>query len=135
MERRITLENRIEAVASVTTFVKEFCEDWGVNSDLMFNLTLALEEVTTNVIMYAFPTEEVHTFDVIALRKDDELILVVEDSGLPFDPTQVPEADISLPAEERPIGGLGIFLVRKIMDSVEYKREGDKNVLTLRKYI
>ncbi|MEG2178346.1 MAG: ATP-binding protein, partial [Bacteroidales bacterium] len=65
--------------------------------------------------------------------KDNELIFVLTDKGAAFDPTQMPEADISLTLEERPIGGLGIFLVRKIMGEVTYQRIDDKNQLEMRK--
>lgn len=61
------------------------------------------------------------------------LIFTLTDTGLPFDPTQAEDADISLPVEERPIGGLGIFLIKKIMDLVEYRRVDGKNIFTLKK--
>ena len=63
------------------------------------------------------------------------LFFVLSDAGKPFDPTLVPDADVTLPAEERRIGGLGIFLIRQIMDSVEYRRNGERNVLIMSKTI
>ena len=110
-------------------------ESWHIAKEVVFNLQLALEECVTNVIMYAYPAEEEHTIKVTAELIQPELILTIEDSGIAFDPTQVSEADTSLSAEERPIGGLGIFLVRQLMDSVDYRREEGKNLLTLKKRV
>lgn len=135
MKRELVLENRIEELDALTAFVQTCGEEWQLATEVVFNLQLALEECVTNVIMYAYPPQEKHTLRVTAEWQQPDLRFTVEDSGVPFDPTQVAETDTSLSAEERPIGGLGIFLVRRLMDSVEYRREGEKNLLTLRKRV
>lgn len=135
MKKQIILENRIDELVRLTSFTEAFGEEWNIAPEVVFNLQLALEECVTNVIMYAYPPEEQHTLQVTAELQEPDLIFTIEDSGVPFDPTPVAEADTSLSAEERPIGGLGIFLVRQLMDSVEYRREGDRNLLTLRKQV
>lgn len=135
MKKQIILENRIDELVRLTSFTEAFGEEWNIAPEVVFNLQLALEECVTNVIMYAYPPEEQHTLQVTAELQAPDLIFTIEDSGVPFDPTQVAEADTSLSAEERPIGGLGIFLVRQLMDSVEYRRDGDRNLLTLRKQV
>ena len=135
IKREIVLENRISALHELTAFVDACGESWHIVKEVVFNLQLALEECVTNVIMYAYPAEELHTIKVTAELIQSELILTIEDSGIAFDPTQVSEADTSLSAEERPIGGLGIFLVRQLMDSVDYRREEGKNLLTLKKRV
>lgn len=135
MKRQIILENRIEELDALTTFVQTCGETWQLKSNEVFNIQLALEECVSNVIMYAYPTEEKHTIQVTAELLQPDLVFTIEDSGVPFDPTQVAEANISLSAEERPIGGLGIFLARQLMDSMEYRREKEKNLLTLRKRV
>ena len=71
--------------------------------------------------------------DIEAILRDHSLSFVISDSGVPFDPTAVPRADTSLGAEERPVGGLGIYLVRSIMDSVHYERAEGKNILSMTK--
>ena len=135
MKKQIILENRIDELVRLTSFTEAFGEEWNIAPEVVFNLQLALEECATNVIMYAYPPGEKHTFLVTAALEQHDLVLTIEDSGQPFDPTEVAEADTTLTAEERPIGGLGIFLVRRLMDSVAYQRVEGKNLLTLRKRI
>jgi sigma-B regulation protein RsbU (phosphoserine phosphatase) len=87
------------------------------------------------VILYAYPEGTDGLVDIEAILRDDSLEFILSDSGKPFDPTAAPEADITLGVEERQIGGLGIYLVRQIMDSVTYKRENGKNILHMTKKI
>jgi anti-sigma regulatory factor (Ser/Thr protein kinase) len=107
----------------------------GLNPAMTMSLNLALEEAVTNVIMYAYPKGTEGPVDIDATLDGGELCFVLSDSGTPFDPTAAPEADISLGVEERPIGGLGIFLVRKIMDQVTYQYTGGRNTLKMLKKI
>ena len=103
--------------------------------ELNFNLNLVLEEAVSNVILYAYSKEVQKEINLLANISDNNLIFVLTDSGKEFDPTKVPDADVTLSAEEREIGGLGIFLIRQIMDTVEYQRIDGKNVLTMRKQL
>jgi sigma-B regulation protein RsbU (phosphoserine phosphatase) len=84
---------------------------------------------------YAYPEGEVHDIVLSVKLTDNRLMFKLIDTGKPFDPTIVPDADVNLSAEERQIGGLGIFLVRQIMDSVEYRRIDGKNILTMIKLL
>lgn len=133
MEKILTIENQLDQLALVASFVEEFCEELGLGADVVFNLNLVLEEAMTNVIMYAHPEGGKHDIMLTARTEDGVLSLILEDDGVAFDPTEVPDADVTLSAEERSIGGLGIFLIRQIMDDVFYKRENEHNVLTMRK--
>ena len=99
------------------------------------NLNLALEEAVTNVILYAYPDGADGLVDVEAILKPHSLEFIITDSGVPFDPTTAPDVDITLPANERPLGGLGIYLVRQLMDELRYQRVNDKNVLSMTKNI
>ena len=135
MKKQIILENRIDELVRLSAFIDALGEEWSIAPEVVFNLQLALEECATNVIMYAYPPEEKQTLLVTAELVEHDLLLTIEDGGLPFDPTQVAEADTTLSAEERPIGGLGIFLVRQLMDTVAYQRIEGKNRLTLMKRI
>lgn len=130
-EKTLTIENKIEQLPLLAGFVEELCEEMGLGMEMVFNLNLALEEAATNIIMYAYPQDENHTICLKATKDGDRLSLLLEDTGIPFDPTEAPDADITLSAEERPIGGLGIFLIRQIMDEVTYQRIDGKNMLTM----
>ena len=133
MKKILTLHNDIREIPQLSAFVESVSEEASLVMGVTMSLNLALEEAVTNVMMYAYPEGTVGLVIVEASLEDDTLVFVLRDKGKPFDPTAAPEADITLGVEERPIGGLGIFLVRQIMDSVRYVREGDENVLILTK--
>ena len=99
------------------------------------NINLALEEAIANIIMYAYPPQEQHDIILKVTVTENQLIFLLTDNGLSFDPTQVEEVDISLSIEERPIGGLGIFLIRSIMNEVSYQRLDGENHLIMKKDI
>lgn len=135
MHKELVLRNRIEEVAQLEGFIETLGEELVLDVPLCFNLNLALEEAVTNVINYAFPPEEEHSFLVSADGEaEGTLTLEILDDGVAFDPlNEAPEVDITLGVEERPIGGLGIFLVKQIMDEVSYERVDGKNILTMKK--
>lgn len=109
-------------------------EKAGIDKKASYQLRLACEEVIVNVIHYAYPNHQGNVRISYELAKDGrDIVIMVSDSGYPFNPLEKAEPDISLPMEERQIGGLGIFMVRNIMDNVEYKREDGRNILILRK--
>lgn len=135
MEKKLVLINKIAEINKLAIFVEELGEELNLAPDLVFNLNLVLEEAVSNVILYAYPKEEHQEIVLTAKMTDKNLIFVLTDSGKEFDPTQAPDADVTLSAEERQIGGLGIFLIRQIMNEVEYQRIEGKNVLTLGKQI
>ncbi len=133
MEKSIILANDIAEISRLNQFVEEIGEEFSLTPDITFNLTLVLEEAVVNVINYAYPKEEHQSIYLSARLQDGSIVLVLTDTGKEFDPTMAPEADITLSAEDRPIGGLGIFLIRQIMNEVKYERIEGKNVLTLEK--
>ena len=131
MEKKLVLKNEISEINKLAVFIEELGEELNLAPDLVFNLNLVLEEAVSNVILYAYPKEEQQEIVLTAKMSDKNLIFVLTDAGKEFDPTQAPDADVTLSAEERQIGGLGIFLIRQIMNKVEYQRIDGKNVLTL----
>ena len=133
--RSITLPNDVNAVPELAQFVEEMCEVSGFDPSETMMLNLAMEEAVVNVMHYAYPIGTRGDILVEATVNDLRLKFTITDSGKPFDPTAKEDTDISLSAEDRPIGGLGIHLVRQIMDSINYERLGGKNVLTLRKQL
>lgn len=133
MEKSIILTNDISEINKLSEFVEEIGNELSLAPDVVFNLNLVLEEAVVNIINYAYPKEEHQSIYLSATQHEDSIILVLTDTGVEFDPTMAPEADITLSAEERPIGGLGIFLIRQIMNEVRYDRIDGKNVLTMEK--
>ncbi len=133
LHRSLTLPNDIETVPRLNEFIDSIAEELGLDMSLAMSLNLAIEEAVVNVMCYAYPEGQTGEVNIYTEANDEWLTFVISDSGMAFDPTQTKDADTTLSAEERPIGGLGIFLVRQLMDSVEYEYKGQKNVLTLRK--
>jgi serine/threonine-protein kinase RsbW len=133
MEKSIILANDISEIARLNEFVEEIGNEFSLSPEVVFNLTLVLEEAVVNIINYAYPKEDHELIYLSAKLHNDSIMLVLTDTGKEFDPTMAPEADITLSADERPIGGLGIFLIRQIMNEGKYERIEGKNVLTLEK--
>ncbi len=132
----ISIRNKICELDRIRDFLQSLCRDFGIDHDLFSMLNLATEEWVVNVISYAYPADTEAQIELSAMVADGILTLVVKDQGLPFDPTHYPEADVESALDERPIGGLGIHLVRNIMDTMFYERTADGyNILTLTKKI
>ena len=134
-ERHLLLQNDVRQIPQLADFVETIAQESNLDQALAMTLNLALKEAVTNVIMYAYPKGSQGLVDLEAIVRKDSLVFILSDSGKPFDPTAAPKADISQDVEERPIGGLGIYMVMNIMDSVAYRRENDRNILTMTKKI
>ena len=133
MEKSIILANEISEIARLNGFIEDIASEFSLSPDVVFNLNLVLEEAVANIINYAYPKDEHESIYLSARMHEDSIVLVLTDTGKEFDPTMAPEVDVTLSAEERQIGGLGIFLIRQIMNEVRYERIDGKNVLTLGK--
>jgi anti-sigma regulatory factor (Ser/Thr protein kinase) len=133
MEKSIVLANDISEISRLNMFIEEIADEFSLAPDVTFNLNLVLEEAVVNIINYAYPKEEHEKIYLSARLHNGSIVLVLTDTGKEFDPTMAPEADITLSADERKIGGLGIFLIRQIMNEVKYERIEGKNILTLEK--
>lgn len=117
-------------------FLEETAEAFGLDGSLLMSLNLVMEEAVSNIIFYAYKKEETDKSIGISVELEDDLLTVVlTDTGRSFDPTAREDPDVSLSAEDRPIGGLGIFLIKKMMDKVVYRREAGKNVFIMSKKI
>ena len=102
----------------------------------LMQIRVAIDEIISNIAYYAYPGKRGKVTVSFAFEEESRTaVLTFTDSGIPYDPLQYAEADVSLPASKRQIGGLGIFLVRKTMDSVSYRRENGMNILCIRKQI
>jgi len=135
LEDSLVIKNDAGQIGLLGDFMKSVSERLGLPSQPAHDLRLAVEEIVANVVNYAYPDQVEGDIRIDARSDGEEVRLTVTDSGIPFDPTGVEMADTSLSVEDRPIGGLGIFLARRLVDSINYLRRDGKNVLTLRKKI
>ncbi|MBO7604833.1 MAG: ATP-binding protein, partial [Bacteroidales bacterium] len=134
-ENRITLDNDIKQIPRLEGFVNAIASRHGLSEADASGINLALEEAVTNVVLYAYPQGKNGRIDLDSQYVDGRLEFILSDSGIEFDPTKAPDVNVEASLEDRKIGGLGIHLVKTIMDSVSYERKGGKNVLTMIKNI
>ena len=131
----LVLKNDIHEVTRFSSFIKSAIAKLGIETSLARQLRLAVEEAVVNVIEYAYPIGTDGDITIKMMSDGHLLRFQIMDAGVPFDPTAKEKTDTTLSVEDRQIGGLGILLVRELMDSINYEREDDKNVLTLIKKI
>ena len=131
-----TFPAKTDALSDVLGFVDEMLESYECSMKIQTAVCVAIEEVFVNVANYAYGggSGDV-TLDIGFKEEDRSVTFRLSDEGVPFDPLQKPDPDITLSIEERQIGGLGIFIVKKTMDSVSYAYEDGKNILTMIKKI
>lgn len=128
-----TIANRRDDLARVTTIVEDLAATHDLARDAVADIHLALDEVLINIMAYGYDDDETHEIR-IRLSLDEELIEVeVVDDGRPFDPTQLAPPDLTGSLRDRPVGGLGMHFVRKLMSEVTYVRAGHQNRLLLKK--
>jgi serine/threonine-protein kinase RsbW len=131
----LILKNDPSELIRVTNVLASLCAENTITHDVEYDLNLALDEIITNVIRHAFADGHPHQFTVRISLDRSEFVAQVEDDGREFNPVARPTPDLNAPLAERKVGGLGIHLVRNIMDSFEYERVGGKNLVTLRKKV
>jgi anti-sigma regulatory factor (Ser/Thr protein kinase) len=132
-ENAVTVRNQIAEVASLRQFVSDFWLENRLLPDLEFDVNLALEEAFINIVQHAFDDRRDHEILVRIALEDGWITLTVDDDGRPFDPMQAVPPDIRSPLGERPIGGLGIHLIKNVVDKVEYVRKEGRNCLVMKK--
>ncbi|MBQ6178191.1 MAG: SpoIIE family protein phosphatase [Bacteroidales bacterium] len=134
LKRHLVIKNDISQISRLEKFISGIAASKNLDEALATNINLALEEAVTNSVMYAYPEGTEGEIEIKARVDDNEIEFILSDNGIEFDPTARPEPDITASAELRPIGGLGIFLVKNIMDSVTYRREdGTNNLIMIKK--
>ena len=127
----LVLKNDVHEVTRFSSFIKSVTEKLGIETPLARKLRLAVEEAVVNVISYAYPEGTEGDVTIKIMSDGHTLRFQIIDTGVPFDPTKKEKTDTTLSIEERQIGGLGIFLVRELMDTINYERVDGKNILTL----
>ena len=132
----ITVDATLDNLEVVQNFVSEELESQGCSMKVMMQIEIAVEEIYVNIVHYAY-NPEIGKATIRCEVTEDPMQVIIQflDSGIPFDPLAKEDADITLSAEERNIGGLGIFMVKQSMDEVNYEYMDGKNVLTIRKVL
>lgn len=136
-DKRLTLRvaNDLAELGRVAAQVDAFCMAEAIPADCNFKLNIALEELLTNTISYGYADGGLHQIALTIAREGDELVAEISDDGRPFDPLQAAPPDLDSPIEERRVGGLGVHLVKTLMDKVDYAHRDGRNHVTLRKRI
>ena len=134
-ERRIVIKNRLPEIAAVNENFEAFAEEFGVPRPIIMKFNLMFDEVLNNVISYAFSDDGDHDIEVRMELAGERLIVTIADDGVPFNPLSLAAPRTDLALEDREIGGMGIHLVRNLIDDVTYHRRIDRNVLTLMSHL
>ncbi len=129
----LQLANDLSEIGRVNSAFDEFAARENLPDSVRRSIKLAIDELLNNVISYAFTKNRDHHLEVQFETAGDRVVLVISDDGPPFDPLDRDDPDLSVPLQERAVGGLGLFFVRRLMDSVDYERVGDRNVIRLTK--
>ena len=129
----IVLVNRRDEIGRLSQFVEQFGAAHHLVTDEVLDVNLVLDEIVINIISHAYNDEREHQISISLDLAGDRLTMRVEDDGRPFNPVTAPLPNLELPIEERPIGGLGIHIVRSLNSAIEHRRDQDRNILTLTK--
>ena len=130
----LTIKNDFHEVSRFSSFIKSVTEKIGIEKSLARQLRLAVEEAVVNVIEHAYPVDTEGDITIQVMYDSNTIRILITDYGVAFDPTAKEKPDTSLSVEDRQIGGLGLLLIRELMDSINYERIDGKNVLTLVKH-
>lgn len=132
MEKKLIIINQINEIEKLEPFMEELLLEEIIPLKLRFNLNLILEEILTNIIFYGYEDSNEHLINITVLSENNELKIIIQDDGIPFNPLETPEPDLDKPLEEREIGGMGIHLVKNLSDSIDYSRDNCNNVLSIK---
>lgn len=132
--KEIEIKNTIEEVQIAMGAFEEFAAMHRISMVNSMKINIVLDEILSNIVKYGFPDDAVHNIGVTVEMHGRKLVIIFSDDGIPFNPFQKTPPDLSIPLERREVGGIGIHLVRKLMDEFSYKRNINRNVVTMVKY-
>lgn len=131
--KHFVIENQIGELPSLAEKIEKLAEKWELSQELAMNINLVIEEALSNIIFYAFTDSDQHDIKISISLNQNRVMIKITDNGIPFNPLLQQQPDISLSVTERPVGGLGIFLISSIMDKIQYFRQKNQNILILHK--
>ncbi len=129
------LDNRLEEIGRLVDTLQGFLDEHGLPATLGHRLAVVFDELLSNTINYGYPQGGAHQIRVLVELSGRTISILIEDDAVEFNPLDAPEPDLELGVEDRPIGGLGVHLVRTLMDSVSWSRDNGRNRLALAKTI
>lgn len=134
--KELTLDATVENISTVTAFVDEELEKIDCPMKAQMQIDIAIDEVFSNIVHYAYhPSVGSATVKIEVIEEPMSVVITFIDGGTPYNPLEKEDPDITLSAEEREIGGLGIFMVKKSMDSIDYEYKDGQNILRIKKNI
>ena len=131
IERKIEITNKINELQTIEEFIEKISEEINLPLNIKYQLDVILDEIVTNIISYGYNDKEEHKIKLSVKYKDKLMTMEIEDDGINFNPLELPPPDITIPLEDRPIGGLGIHIVKNLVKNIDYKRENNKNRLIM----
>ena len=131
----ISISNNIDSLSEVLVAFESFSEKYTLAMPISQKMSIALDDILNNIISYAYSDDKEHTIDIRFEYSKDELCVDISDDGIPFNPFDESSADTTLSMDEREIGGLGIHLIKNMIDKYSYSRKINKNIVTLRMYL
>jgi anti-sigma regulatory factor (Ser/Thr protein kinase) len=131
--KHFVIENQIGELSTLAEQIDDLAAQWDLAQAMAMNINLVVEEAVSNIIFYAYNNNYKHKIKISISLENKLLTIKITDDGIPFNPLEQQQPDINLPAEERPVGGLGIFLISHMMDELNYIRKRNQNILTLYK--
>ena len=129
------IRNEIPEIPLLAAKFQEFARQHDISEDVVFSFDLALDELLTNTIEYGYSNDQTGYIHLEFVLDDDSLTIEIEDDALAYNPLEAPLPDLDAPVIERPVGGLGVYLVRKIMDSVDYELSDGRNCLKISRHL
>ena len=136
MMKELTVDAAIENIPAVTAFVEEQLEQYNCPMKAQMQIDIAIDELFSNIAQYAYtPKTGKATVRVEVTENPMAVVITFIDNGVPYDPLAKADPNVSLPADERQIGGLGIFMVKKSMDEITYEYKDGQNILKIKKKI
>ncbi len=128
--KTLTVRNELAELDKIRKFLRNYLQGWDISEEDFFKIELALVEMCTNVIRYGYPGGS-GDIEVKAWHEDEKFYLEIRDSGVPFDPSRIKKPRLKELLTTERLGGLGIFLARKLMDGFSYRRQDGQNILTM----
>lgn len=134
MNHHIRLKNDLAELQRLEAALEDFGNANGLPRETLLDLQLIFEEILTNIVKYGYDDEAEHLIDIDMVAGKDAMTFEIVDDGRPFNPLAKPAPDLGTPLMERPIGGLGLHLVRSLTDSIHYLAQGGNNILRFTKH-